>query len=485
MNSHTLPLPPPVPLLSGIVAPWVERCLGNHRALQSAVRQYGSPLNILNQEPFRQNIAGFDATLDESVERYRIFYARKPNKSSLFVRESLACQIGIDIASDDELNDALQSGCRPENTCVTSAIITESLARRVVDNRILTVVENFDQLDLLQVHARSKAIKHPILIRLGRFSGSNNTPPTRLGFNPQGATAVTRELCGGQYPHLELHGFHFHINGYAVQPRLEALSQALSFIDFARSQGLHPTIIDIGGGFPVNYLQSREEWTRFEAELHRALCGKRTPITWGNDGLGLQYLNGMVHGTLATYPYFTDRPKWLMLRELLHSPLPTGDTVASAINGRSLELRIEPGRALLDQCGVTVGSVVHRSDDSHGDLCVGLMMNFTQLRSSSADFLVDPILVSGSGTGNPTECYLSGSYCMDRDLIMKRKILLAKKPTPGDLICFLNTAGYMMHFLESPGHSFGLAANVVFDSSDEVFKFEERGRPRGGEHENY
>jgi len=74
---------------------------------------------------------------------------------------------------------------------------------------------------------------------------------------------------------------------------------------------------------------------------------------------------------------------------------------------------------------------------------------------------------------------------MDRDLIMKRKILLAKKPTPGDLICFLNTAGYMMHFLESPGHSFGLAANVVFDSSDEVFKLEERGSPRGGEHETY
>jgi diaminopimelate decarboxylase len=224
-------------------------------------------------------------------------------------------------------------------------------------------------------------------------------------------------------------------------------------------------------------LESADEWQHFHHELRRSLSGVREPITWNNDGLGLSYINGIFHGGLQVYPYFSKRSKWLMLKDLLNSPLKSGERVADAINRRCLQLRIEPGRAALDQSGISIASVVHRSHDSAGELCVGLDMNFTQLRSSSAEFLVDPVLVPATRKGASVECYIHGSYCMDRDLILKRKIFLPHTPAPGDVMCFLNTAGYMMHFLESPGHGFGLAANLVFDARTEDLTFEPRGEP--------
>ena len=45
-------------------------------------------------------------------------------------------------------------------------------------------------------------------------------------------------------------------------------------------------------------------------------------------------------------------------------------------------------------------------------------------------------------------------YCL------KRKIKFPNFPAIGDIVCFINTAGYMMHFYESQAHLFDLARNL-------------------------
>ena len=125
---------------------------------------------------------------------------------------------------------------------------------------------------------------------------------------------------------------------------------------------------------------------------------------------------------------------------------------------------MEPGRSLLDQCGLSIAQVAFRKTDSAGNLLVGLAMNRTQLRSSSADFLVDPIHIPKQPKENnlsmQSHGYLVGAYCLEQELILKRKLTFQQYPEVGDLIAFPNTAGYMMHFFESEAHLFELAANV-------------------------
>lgn len=138
------------------------------------------------------------------------------------------------------------------------------------------------------------------------------------------------------------------------------------------------------------------------------------------------------------------------------------------LKDRAIELRMEPGRSLLDQCGITVAKIAFRRKDTEGNWLFGLEMNRTQLRSSSADFLLDPIHIPKEvrEEQEKTYGYLVGAYCLEQEFILKRKIQFNQFPNVGDLIVIPNTAGYMMHFFESEAHLFELANNVFYDGKD-------------------
>ena len=62
-----------------------------------------------------------------------------------------------------------------------------------------------------------------------------------------------------------------------------------------------------------------------------------------------------------------------------------------------------------------------------------------------------------------TPVFFTGGYCLEQDIILKRTIVLPCLPEIGDIVCFVNTAGYMMHFCETRSHLFEFATNVVMD----------------------
>ena len=102
-------------------------------------------------------------------------------------------------------------------------------------------------------------------------------------------------------------------------------------------------------------------------------------------------------------------------------------TVAEALVERRLELRCEPGRALLDGCGMTLARVEFRKLGAAGDRLVGLAMNRTQSRTAAEDSMIDPWLVRGPASGPPSEPfdgYLVGAYCIERELLTWRRLEL-------------------------------------------------------------
>lgn len=64
-------------------------------------------------------------------------------------------------------------------------------------------------------------------------------------------------------------------------------------------------------------------------------------------------------------------------------------------------------------------------------------------------------------SGPEIEGYLVGAYCIERELLTWRRMRFADGVAVGDLIAFPNTAGYLMHILESSSHQIPLARNVV------------------------
>lgn len=129
---------------------------------------------------------------------------------------------------------------------------------------------------------------------------------------------------------------------------------------------------------------------------------------------------------------------------------------------------MEPGRAVLDGCGMTIARVEFRKRHVDGHWLIGVAMNRTQCRSTSDDFLVDPLLlptgepVPGDEAGEgPIEGFLVGAYCIERELLTWRRMRFPGGVRVGDLVVFPNTAGYQMHILESRSHQMPLARNLV------------------------
>ena len=121
---------------------------------------------------------------------------------------------------------------------------------------------------------------------------------------------------------------------------------------------------------------------------------------------------------------------------------------------------------MLDGCGLTLATVAFRKATSDGIPLVGLHMNRTQVRSTSADFMVDPRWVRPPHAGDPSpplEGFLVGAYCVEDELILRRRLRFPRGVARGDIAAFVNTGGYLMHILESASHQLPLAATVVRD----------------------
>lgn len=457
-NNH-IPLTP-------IVHDWVENLLTQTENLQQAVEQFQSPLNVHCLTPFHENIDAYRKVLNKLNVKHKIFFARKANKCIAFPVAAAKVGQGADTASYRELKQCLDAGTHPDDLVLTGAVKNERLLRLAVENEVTIVLDNDDEWRLLKEIITQKQKKVNVNIRLGGFQFEGKTLPTRFGFTLDEAFEFIQHLHKHENL-VEFTGLHFHLNGYSVEQRVAAIEQSIQLVDRLKAEKINTHSLDIGGGILMNYLQDASEWENFNKELKRAVLGERSAITYQNDPLGIIKIEERLYAEPTVYPYYNELNKEQLLKKILTSISSIyQQPIYELLNKRNIELRMEPGRSLLDQCGVTVAKVAFRRKDTEGNLLIGLEMNRTQLRSSSADFLLDPIHLPKNvkEESEKTYGYLVGAYCLEQEFILKRKIEFNQFPEVGDLIVIPNTAGYMMHFFESEAHMFELANNVIYEN---------------------
>ncbi|HMO18986.1 MAG TPA: alanine racemase [Oligoflexia bacterium] len=444
-----------------ILAPWIKTLLRMPDYAGKIVERYGSPLHIINEEMFHLNIAMFQSSL--GLIKSKIFYARKANKLSYFVKKAIDSGCGVDCASLFEVKDSFENGASPENLFVTAAIKNNELLEYCITSDICISLDNLDELEQCEEIAKRNNKIAKVAIRICDFPLSPKY--SRFGFSYNGIVNLIERVEASFG--LGLEGLHFHLNGYSLEERTSALDCCLSLAALINSKGGLIKFVDIGGGIPVTYLSEGNSIKDFKEELCKALKNERTPLTFNNNGLGL-YIDSAkkIYGDLNLYPFYHSCPKNMFIDDLLESKANTGRTLASEIIFQNIELRLELGRSLLDQCGCTLARVAFRKQNSAGDWLIGLEMNFTNMLTSSNEYLVDPILFSNSDidTGN-FDCFFVGNFCLERDFIFKRKISLSRKPNIGDIILIPNTAGYFMHFHETEGHEMRLPNNIKLTSN--------------------
>lgn len=462
--------------LTAIQHPWVSDLLTHKQLLVDGLKRFDSPLNIHCLTPFQENIQQFKAVFEKYGLKHQIYFARKANKSKAFVREAKKLMIAVDTASYRELAQAIELGLDASHLVCTAAVKNRKLLELALDYHIEIAVDNRDECLLIQQIAQEKNTRARINVRIAGFYFVGQVMPSRFGFPiNQVAELLAETRLGGIFDRLDYLGLHFHLNGYSIPQRAEALLQSLTLIDELKEAGFNTKSLDFGGGFLVNYLASQQQWQDFMLGLKSAALGERAALTYQNDPLGMTVLDGRIYGEPTVYPYYSGCTKADFLSEILCYKNKNGLAIHELLAGYDLQLRIEPGRSALDQAGITVAKVAFRKQDTQGATLIGLEMNRTQLRSGSADFLLDPVHIplQENTQGKPVNAYLVGAYCLELELILKREIQFNQLPEVGDILVFINTAGYMMHFYESEAHLFELAKNVVYAPKTKTFQLDD------------
>ena len=108
-----------------------------------------------------------------------------------------------------------------------------------------------------------------ILLRLSGFEANHSkflNKGSRFGI-PLKEVPEAFEILEANRKQLTLLGFTFHLDTVSVLERAIAIENCLELFEEALSRDFEPRVLDIGGGYKVNYLQNEDEWNAYVSAL--------------------------------------------------------------------------------------------------------------------------------------------------------------------------------------------------------------------------
>lgn len=468
--------------LTPLVSRTIEQFLSKKELLFELLDGLGSPLNILFPQSIRSNIDQFHSVLARNNIDGRIFFAHKCNQSNSLIRQLSIEEASVDVSSLKELQHALSlgfTGDRIECTGPKTADLIALCIQHGVWINVDCIPELYWVTEIAAQVGSSRATSNArvhlpvrILLRLSGFDAPHSQfvkKSSRFGVPFSQLDQALNLLA--EHPEIELCGFSFHLDTTSVLERTIAIENCIEAFDTSIERGFSPNILDIGGGYKINYLCDAHEWNRYTTALKESVLGSETSLTWQGNSFGLHAENGVLKGSFNSYSYFDKQTGGQFLEELLQQKLQnqSNATVASFLRNNMIQLWIEPGRALVDQCGVTISSVINTHPSSSNDLLVNLSMKRQDLAFLDQEIFVDPIVVHRKEPPRqqPVEVFFAGNLCLESDLIYRHKTFLSNCPSKNDAVVFINTAGYFMDFSASEAIMNPVARKVAIKQHNE------------------
>lgn len=462
------------------VHPLIQDFLAKPELLHNLCDGFGSPLNIMFPQNIDENIRSFEAAYKKNHMRGRIYFTSKPCKSKSLVRRASLSPIGIDVSSPQSLKHVMGCGFSPHRIEATGPKNVEYIMTCLQLDVLLNVDSMPELVMIKELHGKlGLTRKARVMVRLSGFESS------RMRFTPQDGTfgvhvrdvpALIDWLVQNKNE-MDFHGFAFYISGASIQQRSVAIENQMELTLLAIKKGLKPRGIDIGGGFAIQYADDQQEWDQYVEALKSSVLNRDQSLVWNNGGLGFREQNGIVVGAPLFMNHYAPVTKgneldlWLSER----SPAFGNARFADLIRDSLLELYIEPGRGMLDQCGITVGRVTSCKESVWGELLVMLEMNRSNNHATHQKNLCAPIVVPRNPAKNAKTdrgVYYVGNLCVSYDILQYNKTWPGIIPEAGDALVFTNTAPYIMDFVESETLMQPLAQKVaVWKNNEGVFRW--------------
>jgi ornithine decarboxylase len=234
-------------------------------SIKHLVSRYGSPLFIIDAERVRRQYRRLAAALPQ----VDLHYALKPLPHASVINTLHAEGAFFDLATNGEVELVRRLKIAPQRCIHTHPIKRDSDIRTALAygvNRF--VVDNVDELrKFVRYRTRSS-----LLIRVSFSSPEARCDLSRkFGCDPGAAVELFRLA---QELNIKIDGLSFHVGSQAAGPAMfvEAIARCARLLADAAEHGHTPGILDIGGGFPVDYLERCMPIEEFCAPIAAALA---------------------------------------------------------------------------------------------------------------------------------------------------------------------------------------------------------------------
>ena len=430
------------------------------------------PAHIVFPQLMARNIQDMRDTLEDCGLQYRIYFAHKPTKSHVFVRQALKEGIGLDVASEKELVSALSAGFRGEQIECTG-VKNNAFLELALRHRCVIVLDSKQELQRICALKDSMGLKDTtnVLVRITDVSFADRqhkSRHSRFG-NTQRSLPEIFEVFHDRAD-IEFIGYHLHNDERESDIRAAQVEDILSLMEAAYEEGFEPTLLNIGGGLRRQMLDHYDDWAVFVNALEEALMDQHPQITWERYSYGMRLNDkGKIMGRGAVQGLIPAGDFSKVLTEIFTSDRQRGRELGKIIVENGFDVVVEPGHALLDQCGISLFEVVEVKENRDGENMVLVDANMYNLAVPMREYLFDPLLIPRPEQDNKEkpandegfEGFIIGNLCREEDFLTKRKISFGRKPQAGDLIAFTNTAAYKMDFEDASPHLHTTGTKIV------------------------
>ena len=397
------------------------------------VHGFGSPLHIVMPDQAKTNLKHWQTVLQSTYENCQVHFALKACKSKSLLRTFAMAGAGADVSSVQEMTSAFSNLVRTHDMALTGPAKPDHEIEMALGHEIALHIDCIEELERILSLVKIVGRVGPIFLRC-RPEGEPNSrfgmtgDQIKLGFRLLKQAGITQV------------GISFHLNNYKVSSRVEQLCFTLELARYAFDEGLHCSGIDIGGGFPMRYLDG------FDPEVFQN--GEH----WGDESKE------------GNYPYAEDTGGPYHAADAIETALKVSDNRAFLML-HQVPISLQPGRSLLDQCGLTVFEVIDVKDMGDKRRIVVLDgMSFSLSETwFDADFVPEPLIIQRDHSARPSDgahYFLAGRSCLERDIIRWRGLTPEGGIKRGDLTVFANTAGYQMDSNESTFHQIPIPRKI-------------------------
>ncbi|MBP7867738.1 MAG: alanine racemase [Acidobacteria bacterium] len=468
--------------------PGRETLIADH-ALSWWIEKYKLPLHVYVAPVIERNVKAFKQVFHQLYPKGHIRFAAKACTHPAVFRVVLREGAGIDVASYFETRCALEAGADPKQLDLNGNCKEDFLIEQAIRTDMLIVADSLEEFQLVSGVAKRMGKSPRVVLRVSGFELGRVTAEavftagkwTKFGTSLDEVPAFLQTL--DSHPHVRLLGFHTHIGSQIadLEPYLAVLGKLIELGHLLKGTGRNCEIINIGGGFPISYVD-REEWDRFMERTREGYLAARKGdpsrlFLWNNrtGGLDIGPDGGVNSSNWNDEKFFSPYPKEKMVEAILRGKVAVRGESAGTVDALKAlgepAFVIEPGRSVVGDSAVTLARVAHVRKVGGGHNLLTLEMGVTSFGTALVYIPVHHWEIASDPERRdpePFEAFVGGNLCFSGDMLAKYKVSLQRKPVRGDVVLIRDTGSYDAQFFASNPNSFPRPARVLVESDGKL-----------------